>query len=823
TLGLGLALAAAVLPARRPPLVIAGWSAAVAGLLAATVISRVSVTPAGGGPPAAAWPGVALALAALGLLVAAAPAAQRLIEVAANGDGFLSAADLAPATAPGRARRLLAGAALIGAATAPLFVAAFWVKDGVRGPVAAVSAPLLPAFVSASSASGQQYRTLVLRPDPAQPDGLDYSVVRQSDPTLGEPELGVSATAGAALSRVVAALAAPDGADAGDPGLVLGDFGLRYVLLPGPVSGAVAQRLDAAVGLLALSKAPTYDLWQVAGPVARARVVAADGTVTALTSASNAANVTGAAVPATGGTLVLAEPYGGWTAKLNGHPLKPVAGPVTGWAQGFVLPAGGGTLSVTRDNLARTLSLLLELIAVLAVFVLALPGRRTDPVQEAAAIAALREARNGRRAPTSAPRSWRGLRAGARLGTRIASGTASHRAAGGPDLAESPGEGAPGADERRPPGTAGAEPADYLTLAGTSVLAQTDANPPAAAAPTEYTWTGDAWVGVGISDLDAGRSGRAFAGESDAVFPRFPESPLTEAALPEEAALEGDLPGSDVPGSDLPRDDVPWGDLPRSGVPWDALIESALAADNGSDAAVPAAADAYEADAPLGEDGAAAGPVPAGGEPGTDHRPAAEDPGSHPAGATGDDEAAPAAGAPWDTAGDWGNTGRSSTGWDSKPTAWGDATVEDPGQHDDSVRPTGAQPTFTPTGPQPTFTPTGPQPRFRPSGPQPAFHPTGQHPVVPDDPAETPAPFGIGSGRLPGESGPQSPVPPETPPPRNPWYSGPQATQGIRARPAVPPAAEQPAADNPPPVERAPWEVEDPASPADPVAVPAAP
>ena len=40
-----------------------------------------------------------------------------------------------------------------------------WVKDGVRGPVGSVTSPLLPAFVSASSTSGQQYRTLILRPN----------------------------------------------------------------------------------------------------------------------------------------------------------------------------------------------------------------------------------------------------------------------------------------------------------------------------------------------------------------------------------------------------------------------------------------------------------------------------------------------------------------------------------------------------------------------------------------------------------------------------------------------------------------------------------
>jgi hypothetical protein len=378
---------------RRTGLLIAGWTLAVAGLLTATVVSRVSVTVTGGAR-ADAWPGVALALAALGLLLASAPAIEGLAQFIAGGDQPRRAA------AHDTARRLLALAAFTAAATAPLFVAGYWVEAGVQGPVGGIAAPVLPAFVSASSALGGQYRTLILRPEGT---GLDYTVVRQGDPALGEPELGSASAAGAALSRQVAALAAPDGADAGDPGMSLGQFGIRYVLLPGPVSSTLAQRLDAAIGLVALSKAPTYDLWQVAGPVGRVRVAAADGTTTVVPS--GAVNMADSTAPAAGGTLVLAEPYGGWTATLNSRPLKPVAAPVDGWAQGFVLPPGGGRLSITRDNLAREVSLVAELIAVLAVGLLALPGKRADPAQEAEALAALREARNSKRAATAVRRA----------------------------------------------------------------------------------------------------------------------------------------------------------------------------------------------------------------------------------------------------------------------------------------------------------------------------------------------------------------------------------------------------------------------------------
>jgi hypothetical protein len=389
TAGIGLAVLAAVIPHRRTALTASGWCVAAAGFLGAVVVSRSAGTQAEGGQAVHGWPGAALAVAALGLLLAAAPAADWLAN-AWTGRGF--------------ARKLGTVVALIAAATAPVLVAAYWLADGVRGPIGSVTQPVLPAFVSASSSSQAQYRTLILRPG----DGsLDYAVVRQSDPTLGEPELTASTPAENALSQQVAALAAPDGADAGDPGLVLGDFGIRWVLLPGPVDPALAQRLDASSGLVPLSKASAYDLWQVAGPVARVRVIARDGAVTPLSSQT--VGMSPISAPVSGGTLVLAEPYGGWTATLNGAALKPLAAPVDGWAQGFVLPPGGGKVAIARNNMARDLSLMAELVALLAVIVLALPGKRADQAAEAEAMAAVRAAQHGRRAARSG-RVRRGVR-----------------------------------------------------------------------------------------------------------------------------------------------------------------------------------------------------------------------------------------------------------------------------------------------------------------------------------------------------------------------------------------------------------------------------
>ena len=84
TVGFGLALIAVLLPTRRTWVTAVGWCVAVVGFIAAVALSRITVTPEGGGQPAAGWPGVALALAALGLLLAVAPAAEWLAGIASN-------------------------------------------------------------------------------------------------------------------------------------------------------------------------------------------------------------------------------------------------------------------------------------------------------------------------------------------------------------------------------------------------------------------------------------------------------------------------------------------------------------------------------------------------------------------------------------------------------------------------------------------------------------------------------------------------------------------------------------------------------------------
>lgn len=280
-------------------LVGAGWAVAGVGYLLA-----IATAHSGDG-----WSGAALAVTAVGLLAAAAPAVRWLCSLS---------------------RRSLSWTALGAAAALPLAAAGFWVTGGVRGPVTPRPQQVLPAFVAASSAGPAHYRTLVLRPSAGSSGGVTFAVARAGDPSLGEPELAEPAATTEAFSRQVAALVAPDGADSGDPGQSLASSGIHWVLLPGPVDQTLADRLNAASGLVPLSSSPAGDLWQVTGTVPRA--------------------------------------------------------------------AG----SQTHGTLPRTLSLILELLALLVIVVLAIPGRREDPAEEAEAIAAVRAAQHERRTERAA-------------------------------------------------------------------------------------------------------------------------------------------------------------------------------------------------------------------------------------------------------------------------------------------------------------------------------------------------------------------------------------------------------------------------------------
>ncbi len=361
TAGLVLAATVAVVVSGRRRLVLAGWAVGVTGLLTAAAVSRIAISQAGATAPVRAWPGPALAIAGAGLLLAVAAAGDEV-------PGLLRA---------GRWRGP-AGLAVIGlgavACTAPALAAAHWVSAGVTGPVRPASGSLLPEFVAVSSDTGQRPRTLVLQPGPH--GGVTYLVLRDSDPLIGSQELALPPAAEQALSRSVATLTAPSGSAITDQGRALAGFGIGYVLLPAPaVNAGLARLLDDVPGLRPVSATSAFQLWRVVDTAAQVTVTEPGGKVVPVSSGP--VGVAAAHVPPAGGTLVLAEPAGGWAATLNGQPLTPLAAPVNGWAQGFRLPPGGGTLSVSHSDIGHVAVVAVEGLAVLVVIGLGLPGSRT--------------------------------------------------------------------------------------------------------------------------------------------------------------------------------------------------------------------------------------------------------------------------------------------------------------------------------------------------------------------------------------------------------------------------------------------------------------
>jgi GT2 family glycosyltransferase len=367
---------AALLAARRLRLIVAGWIVALLGFATALLASRVSVTPAGG-EPLTPWPGVALAVAAAGLLLAAAAAADTLRR-APSTDGRARAPRRAAARIP------VAILALV-SCTAPVLAAAYWLMNGVSGPIGPASGQIVPSLVSATSGAGRQLRTLVLATSGGS-GHVSYLLLRGDSPPFSYPDITQVPSAAAALSRAVSALVAAGGGEAVDQSQELARFDIGFVLMRAPVDNGLASVLDNVSGLTQVSVTPGFDLWRLSTLPSRVSVVQPSGVVVPVNS--DAVNVSGTPAPASGGTVLLAEPAGSWSAAVNGHPLTPVSSPAGSWAQAFRLPAGGGTLTISRNALVHNLMMALELLAFVVVAALALPGIRSTAELEADAAGA---------------------------------------------------------------------------------------------------------------------------------------------------------------------------------------------------------------------------------------------------------------------------------------------------------------------------------------------------------------------------------------------------------------------------------------------------
>ncbi|WP_169986273.1 glycosyltransferase family 2 protein [Microbispora sp. H10836] len=234
TAGLGAVALAALLLRRHQMIVAIGWGVMLFGLLVAIVVSRIDDT---------AWPGVPLAFAATGLLVAAGHQAHRIAEFRAAGG----------------LRRLGAMLIVVVAFATPLAAAALWVTRGADGPLRGDLSDPVPVLAALQSAPGEG--TLLLR---SRDERVGYTLLRGRGPLIGESDLEPPREESARLATAVAGLASGRGSTYVQ---TLASFGVRFVTVPGSVDPALRRALDSQPALIRVSLSETGGLWRVAGQV----------------------------------------------------------------------------------------------------------------------------------------------------------------------------------------------------------------------------------------------------------------------------------------------------------------------------------------------------------------------------------------------------------------------------------------------------------------------------------------------------------------------------------------------------------------------------
>jgi GT2 family glycosyltransferase len=338
---------------RRP--IVAAWAVALTGLGLGLLVSRRPVTGPTLETPVAGWPGYPVVLVAAGLIVAAVLATAGIRTRLSNASfGW---------------RQPLAVALVIVAGVTPVVLAGWWAVRGADDPLERRNPALLPAYAAEEGERENAIRTLVLnRPDDGR---VTYALLRESGPRLGDAEVGPSPEMQEALDDVVTDLVSGrGGADAS----ALVDFAVKYVYLPPTADPGLTEVFDTLPGLTRASAPEGGAMWQVAGEIARVRVIGGDDPIVVPSHQSDA----GGMIPPSSEEdrlLVLAERADpGWQATLSGEALPRTT--YNGWAQAFELPDNGGEVELTYDGTERSRWMLVQLAAVIVAIILALPGMR---------------------------------------------------------------------------------------------------------------------------------------------------------------------------------------------------------------------------------------------------------------------------------------------------------------------------------------------------------------------------------------------------------------------------------------------------------------
>lgn len=377
TVGVVLA-AAAGLVRRRASVALGGWAVALGALALAMLSAR------GVGSLEPTYPAAGLAVAACGLLVAAATAADGALErLGRYSFGW---------------RQPLAGVVAVAALAVPLGAGGVWVARGSDDPLRRDTAQSLPSVVLAEADRTPGMRVLWL--DEGSDGRVRYTMTAARGRSLAEADIPLERVTRRVLDRLVADLSAARGSNAAE---ALAAFNVRYVAVPNPVPAVLAAGLDAQAGLSRVSFVAPVQLWQTLTPSGRLTMlgpglarIAVRGEVAGrdelrltppvpLRSGREAARtIVPGGVP--GRVLVLAERADDdWVASIDGKRLARTT--VYGWAQAFGLPESGGRLELHRDNSERRNALAAQGVALVVALVLAAPPirrRYDDDVDEPA-------------------------------------------------------------------------------------------------------------------------------------------------------------------------------------------------------------------------------------------------------------------------------------------------------------------------------------------------------------------------------------------------------------------------------------------------------
>jgi hypothetical protein len=347
-----------------------GVALLVIGVAMAVAVTRGAGVTAGT-PASRHWPGLALLVAGAGALMSA------LVAV-------VGARPALREQSFGWRQPAVVGVVLLGVVST-VVLAAGWVIRGAGGPLTAHDPRVLPLFTQSELAIPAAPRALVL--DATGPS-VSYALVRRaSGPQLGDADTAPrSSKSPAALGLAAAArdlVAGRPGA-----GAELAPFDIAYVVAP---SGSAAKFTSA------LGRATTLTVVPAAGAtVWRSSLPTGELTVLDATGASQATNGSGTSAPVTqvlaakpgsadvsvpigasGRLVVLAEPADShWNASIDGKSLVPKT--AYGWAQAFVLPAGGGHLRIGYAGGSRDAWLVGQVVVVVVLIGALLPGRRPD-------------------------------------------------------------------------------------------------------------------------------------------------------------------------------------------------------------------------------------------------------------------------------------------------------------------------------------------------------------------------------------------------------------------------------------------------------------